>query len=76
MNKIEPVGHFHTPGSMEEFESYLANFSGSEAIVAHTCAWMAWNLACKITNEEETLPFGTSGARMVSLVDSHKRRKS
>ena len=48
--KIKPIGHFHTPESMEEFERYLTNFNGSEAIVAHTCAWMAWNLACKLTN--------------------------
>lgn len=53
MSKIKPVDIFHTPADMKEFQDYLALFNGSEAAVAQTCAWMAWNLACKITNENK-----------------------
>tara|TARA_R100001369_G_scaffold24333_5_gene44744 strand:+ start:1973 stop:2182 length:210 start_codon:yes stop_codon:yes gene_type:complete len=53
--RIAPVpgGVFATPKDMKALEDYLALFHGSEAIVANTCAWMAWNLACKIVNESE-----------------------
>jgi len=42
----------HTPDNLKELEAYIAKFSGSEAIVAFTCAYMAWNLAAKLTNPE------------------------
>ena len=53
--KIEPVpgGIFTTPKDIKALQDYLSLFNGSEAIVAQTCAWMAWNLACKIVNESE-----------------------
>jgi hypothetical protein len=51
--KIKPIGLFATPESMKDLQDYLAMFSGSEAAVAQTCAWMAWNLACKLTTDEE-----------------------
>jgi len=50
--KIEPVGLFATPDNMKALQDYLALFSGGEAAVAQTCAWMAWNLAAKLTNPE------------------------
>ena len=50
--EIEPVGLFATPDDMKALQDYLALFHGSEAIVANTCAWMAWNLAAKLTNPE------------------------
>lgn len=52
MDKIKPVSLFATPSDMKALEDYLALFVGGESIVAHTCAFMAWNLACKITNED------------------------
>ena len=48
--KIKPIGLFATPESMKDLQDYLALFNGSEVAVAQTCAWMAWNLACKLTN--------------------------
>tara|TARA_R100001369_G_scaffold2838_1_gene9188 strand:+ start:1326 stop:1502 length:177 start_codon:yes stop_codon:yes gene_type:complete len=50
--KIEPVGLFATPDDMKALQDYLALFSGGEAAVAQTCAFMAWNLAAKLTNSE------------------------
>ena len=50
--KIEPVGLFATPDNMKALQDYLALFSGGEAAVAQTCAFMAWNLAAKLTNAE------------------------
>ena len=50
---IKPVGIFHTPDTMKELQDYLAQFTGSDALVAQTCAWMAWNLAAKITTVED-----------------------
>ena len=50
--KLQPVGIVHTPDTLKELEAYIAKFSGSEAIVAFTCAYMAWNLAAKLTNPE------------------------
>lgn len=46
-------GLFHTPENMKEFQDYLALFSGGEALAASTCAWMAWNLACKYAARED-----------------------
>jgi len=45
---------FHTPEDMDELETYLGSFSGSEAIVARVSAMIAWNLACKLTAPEVT----------------------
>ena len=50
-NPIGKVGLFATPESMDSFQDYLGKFTGSEAVVANTCAFMAWNLASKIIDE-------------------------
>ena len=50
---LQPVGIVHTPKDLNELESYINKFSGSgEHLVAFTCAYMAWNLAAKLTNPE------------------------
>tara|TARA_B110000238_G_C15811490_1_gene304576 strand:- start:295 stop:483 length:189 start_codon:yes stop_codon:yes gene_type:complete len=49
---LQPVGIVHTPANLKELENYIAKFSGGEALAAFTCAYMAWNLACKLTNPE------------------------
>jgi len=49
---LQPVGIVHTPENLKELENYIAKFNGGEAIVAFTCAYMAWNLAAKLTNPE------------------------
>ena len=49
---LQPVGIVHTPKDMDELQDYIGKFNGGEAVAAFTCAWMAWNLACKLTNPE------------------------
>ncbi len=49
---LQPVGIVHTPKDLNELESYINRFSSGERMVAFTCAYMAWNLACKLTNPE------------------------
>jgi len=50
-NPLKKSGLFHTPSSTEELQGYLGRFSGAEAIVANTCALMAWNLASKLIDD-------------------------
>ena len=50
--KIKSVDVFDTPENMRALQDYLSQFSGGEAVVAQTCAWMAWNLAAKLTATE------------------------
>jgi len=52
MQKLQPVGIFHTPKSVQELQDYLATFTGSDAVIANTAAFMAWNLCAKLTNPE------------------------
>ena len=47
---LQPVGLVHTPKDLDELQAYISKFNGGEALAAFTCAWMAWNLACKVTN--------------------------
>ena len=49
---LQPVGLVHTPKDINELQDYIGKFHGGEAVAAFTCAWMAWNLACKLTNPE------------------------
>jgi len=51
--KIEGTNFFHTPENMKELQDWLSSLNGSEAAMATTAAMMAWNLAAKVTNEEE-----------------------
>ncbi|MGB2185095.1 MAG: hypothetical protein ACPH5P_00300 [Akkermansiaceae bacterium] len=50
---IKPCDLFATPDSMEDLQKYLAQFHSNDAIIAQTCAWMAWNLACKLVNDKK-----------------------
>ena len=58
MSTIKPVGLFHTPENMQELQDWLAQFTGQEAVAVNTAAFMAWNLAAKLTTptdeQEET----------------------
>ena len=47
MSKLQPVGLFHTPESVDELQDYLAQFTGADAVLANTAAFMAWNLCAK-----------------------------
>ncbi len=51
---IKPVNIFVTPDNMEDLEERLNSFSDSEKTVAWMGAMMAWNLACKIVEQEES----------------------
>ena len=54
MSKLQPVGLFHTPNSVEELQDHLAQYTGTDAVIAQTAAFMAWNLCAKLTSTEET----------------------
>lgn len=54
MSKLQPVGLFHTPNSVEELQAHLAQYTGTDAVIAQTAAFMAWNLCAKLTSTEET----------------------
>ena len=43
---------FVTPENMDDLVERLNSFSESEKSVAWLSAMMAWNLACKMVNEE------------------------
>lgn len=49
---IKGVDMFYTPTSMKDLEDRLESYSGSEKAVAYIAAMMAWNLACKLVNDE------------------------
>ena len=49
---LEPMNFVHTPKDFEELAEYINRFNGLERGVAYVCAYMAWNLACKLTNPE------------------------
>lgn len=49
---LQRVGIVHTPENLEELENYINKFNSGERMVAFTCAYMAWNLAAKLTNPE------------------------
>jgi len=51
--KIAELGFFHTPANWDELHAWLDNLEGSEKAMATTAAIMAWNLAAKLTNQEE-----------------------
>lgn len=54
MNILEPNTLFATPESKEEFAAWLDSLKGNEKFIALTAATMAWNLAAKLVNEQET----------------------
>ena len=39
----KPLNLFATPESKDALHQYLAQFSGSEAVIAQTCAMMMYN---------------------------------
>ena len=54
MSKLQPVNIFYTPESIEELQDCLAQYAGTDAVIAQTAAFMAWNLAARLTSTEET----------------------
>jgi hypothetical protein len=50
--KDETVGIVATPEDFAALQRYIQRFSMGERVVASTCAFMAWNLACKIAQQE------------------------
>jgi len=52
-NPIKTVGLFHTPANVKELQDILASYTGpGEGALAQTAAFMAWNLASKIIDEQ------------------------
>jgi hypothetical protein len=62
---------------MEDLQDKLALHNGSEGVVAQTAAWMAWNLASKIIEEqlnspmEKTIERNTHGEFNVYQFDTY-----
>ena len=52
-NKIKPINFAVTPDNWGELEKRIESLSGSEKTLAIYYSLMAWNLACKMANEEE-----------------------
>ena len=50
--KIKGSNAFVTPEDIDDLAERLNSFSESEKAVAWLSAMMAWNLACKMANEE------------------------
>lgn len=50
---IKPNAMFVTPEDIKDLEDRIENYYGTEKLAAWMGAMMAWNLACKIVNEEE-----------------------
>ena len=51
-NPIPKTGLFATPESAEQLMEYCQRYTGSERLVAITCATMALNLAHKLVEEQ------------------------
>lgn len=51
-NPIDPIHLVATPDSMDALMDYCERFTGTERVVAMTCAVMAWNLAHKIVQQQ------------------------
>lgn len=52
MAKITPSEFFKTPETREELQAWIMAHSDGERTVAMIAAGMAWNLACKVVNDE------------------------
>lgn len=51
--KIKPNGLFHTPESQEALQEWIERLSSSEKTLAYIVMGMTWNLAAKLTNENQ-----------------------
>ena len=52
--KMDPIDLFHTPENWGELNKWIELHSdGIERMHVMTAAYMAWNLACKIANDED-----------------------
>ena len=49
MNEIEPCNLFHTPKDLKELENWIELHNPEERIHLYTAAYMAWNLAAKLS---------------------------
>ena len=52
VKKLNTVGIYATPESMEDMEAYLKKFSGSDAVIANTCAFMMYNMMAEFFNTQ------------------------
>ncbi len=50
--RIQPVELFETPKDWKELMTWVSAFCPSDQPHLITAAMMAWNLACKFTNEK------------------------
>lgn len=56
MTPLKPNNMFHTPLDAEELNTWLGQLPTVDGVrlVAITAAMMAWNLACKVSNESHS----------------------
>lgn len=52
-NKLQPNGMFHTPSGSSELYAWIEAHPADERIHLYTAAMMAWNLACRIVNDDD-----------------------
>ena len=51
---IKPNKFFHTPDDWDALEAWINLHYGHERLHIMTAACMAWNLACKYVNDENS----------------------
>ena len=72
INKIEPVGLFHTPQGWDELQSWIELHPQPGRAAVQTAALMAWNLAAAIQrNQPEPMP----DAAQIGLPDDVRARR-
>ena len=52
-NQIKSIGLFSTPANMEDLQTHLSQYNGSEGAVANIGAFMMFNLMVKIIRDED-----------------------
>jgi len=53
MTKLKPIGIFHTPVDWDELMRWINSHPADDRAHITTGAAMAWNLACKQSEEEK-----------------------
>ena len=51
--KLEPIGLFVTPESVQELQDYIENLPSHDKPIAAVVMGMTWNLCAKLTGESE-----------------------
>ena len=52
---IKPLGLFHTPENWDELMQWIYAHNSSDVVHLTTAAAMAWNLAAKLSEEDDAV---------------------